>query len=158
MQLNSVTIQAIWQRLISVVDEAATGLMRTAYTPSVKEYHDFCCGLFDRDANMLAHSTATTPAFLGIIPEVMRNFIRCHPAETLEPGDQLITNDPWLASGHLIDISIAAPIFYRGQVVGYAVCIVHHLDMGGRLATIESKSSMRKGSGFPSSNFMRPGA
>jgi len=149
VELNSVTIQAIWQRLISVVDEAATGLMRTAFTPSVKEYHDFCCGLFDRDANMLAHSTATTPAFLGIIPEVMRNFIRLHPPDTLEPGDQLITNDPWLASGHLIDITVAAPIFHRGRVVGYGVCIVHHLDMGGRLATLESKSIYEEGLRIP---------
>jgi N-methylhydantoinase B len=149
MKLNSFTIQAIWQRLISVVDEAATGLMRTAFTPSVKEYHDFCCGLFDRDGNMLAHSTVTTPAFLGIIPEVMRNFIKMHPPETLEPGDALITNDPWIGSGHLIDVTIASPIFYRENVVGYAVCIVHHLDMGGRMATIESKNIFEEGLKIP---------
>ena len=149
MKLNPVTIQVLWQRLISIVDEAATGLMRTAYTPSVKEYNDFCCAVFDRDANMLAHSTVTTAGFLGIVPEVMRNFIKLHPPETLEPGDAIITNDPWVASGHLIDISIASPIFHRGRVIGYTLCIVHHLDMGGRMSTLESKNIYEEGLKIP---------
>jgi N-methylhydantoinase B len=149
MQLDAVTIQVLWQRLISIVDEAATGLIRTAFTPSVKEYHDFCCAVFDREANMLAHSTITTAGFLGIVPEVMRNFIKIHPPETLEPGDVIITNDPWLASGHLIDISVASPIFHEGQIVGYTLCIVHHLDMGGRMSTLESKNIYEEGLKIP---------
>jgi N-methylhydantoinase B len=149
MQLDPVTIQVLWQRLVSIVDEAATGLIRTAYTPSVKEYYDFCCAVFDRNGNMLAHSTVTTAGFLGIVPEVMRNFVKVHPPETLEPGDAIITNDPWLASGHLIDISIASPIFHRGQIVGYTLCIVHHLDMGGRMSTLESKNIYEEGLKIP---------
>ncbi len=149
MQLDPVTIQVLWQRLISIVDEAATGLIRTAYTPSVKEYNDFCCAVFDRDANMLAHSTVTTAGFLGIVPEVMRNFVKVHPPESLEPGDVIITNDPWLASGHLIDISIASPIFHQGRIAGYTLCIVHHLDMGGRMSTLESKNIYEEGLKIP---------
>jgi len=149
MAMDPVTIQILWNRLVSVVDEAATGLMRTAYTPSVKDYHDFCCALFDRDARMLAHSTVTTAGFLGIVPEVMRNFIAKFPPETLKPGDAIITNDPWAASGHLMDISIAAPIFYREKLVGYALCIVHHLDMGGRMSTLESKDMYEEGLKIP---------
>lgn len=148
-RLDPVTIQLLWNRLVSVVDEAATGLMRTAFTPSVKEYHDFCCAVFDREANMLAHSTVTTAGFLGIVPEVMRNFLRDHPVETLAPGDVIITNDPWLASGHLIDISVAEPIFFHDTVVGYALCIVHHLDMGGRMSTLESKNIFEEGLKIP---------
>ena len=149
MQLDPVTIQILWNRLITIVDEAATGLMRTAYTPSVKEYHDFCCALFDADARMLSHSTVTTAGFLGIVPEVLRNFIAKYPPETLKPGDAIITNDPWIASGHLIDISIAAPIFHRGRIVGYTLCIVHHLDMGGRMSTLESKDMYEEGLKIP---------
>ena len=119
--LDAVTIQILWNRLIAIVDEAATGLIRTAYTPSVKEYHDFCCALFDTSGRMLAHSTVTTAGFLGIVPEVMRNFLRKFPPETLVDGDAIVTNDPWIASGHLIDISIAAPIFHRGRIAGYAL-------------------------------------
>jgi N-methylhydantoinase B len=149
MTLDAVAIQVLWQRLISIVDEAATGLIRTAFTPSVKEYHDFCCAVFDRDANMLAHSTVTTAGFLGIVPEVMRNFVKTHPPETLSPGDVIITNDPWLASGHLIDISLASPIFHKDRLVGYTLCIVHHLDMGGRMSTLESKNIYEEGLKIP---------
>ena len=149
MQLDPVTIQILWNRLITIVDEAATGLMCTAYTPSVKEYHDFCCALFDANAQMLSHSTVTTAGFLGIVPEVMRNFIAKYPPESLRPGDVIITNDPWTASGHLIDISIAAPIFHRDRIVGYTLCIVHHLDMGGRMSTLESKDMYEEGLKIP---------
>ena len=149
LRLDPVTIQLLWNRLISVADEAASGLIRTAYTPSVKEYHDFCCALFDDRARMLSHSTVTTPGLLGVIPDVMVNFARLHPAETLRPGDVLITNDPWLASGHLIDVTVAAPIFHRGRLVAYTLCIVHHLDMGGRMATLEAKDIYEEGLKIP---------
>ncbi len=149
IKLDAITIQILWNRLITIVDEAATGLIRTAYTPSVKEYHDFCCALFDANAQMLSHSTITTAGFLGIVPEVMKNFLKAHPKNTLRPGDVLITNDPWIASGHLIDISIASPIFYKKQIVGYTLCIVHHLDMGGRMATLESKDVYEEGLKIP---------
>src|SRR5688572_23944509 len=149
VRLDPVSIQLLWNRLISVVDEAATGLMRTAYTPSVKEYHDFCCAVFDPQARMLAHSTVTTAGFLGIVPEVMRNFIRKFPPETLQPGDTIITNDPWMASGHLIDVSVAAPIYHGARLVGYTLCIVHHLDMGGRMSTLESKDLFEEGLKIP---------
>ena len=149
MQLDPVTIQVLMNRLISIVDEAATGLLRTAYTPSVKEYHDFCCALFDRDAELLAHSTITTAGFLGIVPEVMRNFAKRYPPEVMRPGDVLITNDPWLASGHLIDVSVAAPIYHRDRLVGYTLCIVHQLDMGGRMSTLESKDIYEEGLRIP---------
>lgn len=149
MNLDPVTIQILWNRLIAIVDEAATGLMRTAYTPSVKEYHDFCCALFDAEARMLAHSTVTTAGFLGIVPEVMRNFVKRYPPASLAPGDVIITNDPWMASGHLIDISVAAPIFRDGRIVAYTLCIVHHLDMGGRMSTLESKDLYEEGLKIP---------
>ena len=149
LALDPITIQLLWNRLISVVDEAANGLVRTAYTPSVKEYRDFCCALFDAQARMLSHSTITTAGFLGVVPEVMGHFARIHPPESLKPGDVLITNDPWLASGHLIDITVAAPIFHRGRVVAYTLCIVHHLDMGGRMSTLESKDIYEEGLKIP---------
>ena len=143
MQLDPVTIQILWNRMVSVVDEAASGLLRTAYTPSVKEYHDFCCAVFDPKARMLAHSSITTAGFLSVVPTVMGHFIEKHPPETLKPGDVLITNDPWLASGHLIDITVASPIYHRGDLVAFTACIVHHLDMGGRMSTLESQGHLR---------------
>jgi N-methylhydantoinase B len=155
--LDAVQIQILWNRLIAIVDEAATGLIRTAYTPSVKEYHDFCCALFDTQARMLAHSTVTTAGFLGIVPEVMRNFLRKFPPQSLAEGDAIVTNDPWIASGHLIDISIAAPVFHRGRLIGYALCIVHHLDMGGRMSTLASQNIYEEGLKIPILKLMERG-
>ncbi len=149
MKLDPVTIQILWNRLVSIVDEAAVGLMRTAYTPSVTEYNDFCCALFDRGGNMLAHSTVTTAGFLGIVPEVMRNFLARYPLDQMLDGDSIITNDPWVASGHLIDISVAAPIYHRGELVGHTLCIVHHLDMGGRMSTLASQDVFEEGLKIP---------
>jgi N-methylhydantoinase B len=148
--LDAITTQILWQRLIAVTDEAATGLVRTAYSSVVRDYNDYCCGLFDERARLLAHSTKTTAGFIGIIPEVMRHFVERFPPETLHPGDVLMTNDPWLASGHLLDISLATPVFEDdGRILGYALCIVHHLDIGGRLATTESKDMFEEGLKLP---------
>lgn len=149
MKLDPITIQVMWSRLIAIVDEAASGLIRTAYTPSVKEYHDFCCALFDQKGNMLAHSTVTTAGFLGIVPAVMGNFLDSYPIDSFSSGDVLITNDPWLASGHLIDVTVAQPVFINDRVIGFALCIVHHLDMGGRMATLESKDMYEEGLKIP---------
>jgi N-methylhydantoinase B len=87
----------------------------------------------------------------------MGNFVRVHPPGTLKPGDVLITNDPWLASGHLIDVTVAAPIFRGGRIVAYALCIVHHLDMGGRMATLESKDIYEEGLKIPILKLYREG-
>lgn len=149
MMLDAIATQVLWQRLIAVTDEAATGLVRTAYSSVVRDYNDYCCGLFDENATLLAHSTKTTAGFIGIIPEVMRNFVQRFPAHTLKPGDVLMTNDPWLASGHLLDISLATPVFLEDRVIGFALCIAHHLDIGGRLATTESKDMFEEGIKFP---------
>ena len=113
MQLDLITIQILWSRLITIVDEAATGLMRTAYTPSVKEYHDFCCALFDANAQMLSHSTVTTAGFLGIVPEVMRNFLKKHPPDSLKPGDAIIT----MILGLQVDISSIYQLHHRSFIV-----------------------------------------
>ena len=147
--LDPILTKVLWNRLISIVDEAAAGLVRTAYSVILRDYHDYCIGVFDTEGNMLAHSTDTTPGFIGIMPTVMKNFLDVYPAETLGEGDVIITNDPWLATGHLIDISTASPIFHEGQLVGFAVSVVHHVDMGGRMACVDSRDMYEEGLKIP---------
>ncbi len=155
--LDPFQTQVLWQRLIAICDEAATSLVRTAYSSVVRDYHDYCCGLFDADGNLLAHSTKTTAGFIGIIPEVMRHFLRRYDQRDIKPGDVMITNDPWLASGHLLDISAATPVFDGPNLVGFALCVVHHLDMGGRMATTESKDMYEEGLKVPILKLYRRG-
>lgn len=157
IKLDAVRTQILWQRLISITDEAATSLVRTAYSSVVRDYHDYCCGLFDERGNMLAHSTKTTAGFIGVIPEVMRHFIAHYAEGEIEPGDVMITNDPWLASGHLLDISVATPVFDGDRLIGFALCIVHHLDMGGRMTTTESKDMYEEGLKLPILKLYRRG-
>lgn len=157
MKLDSVMTQILWNRVISVADEAATGLIRTSYSSVVRDFHDFACGLFDVKGNLLAHSTKTTTAFIGVMPYVMRNFLEHFPPDALEPGDVLITNDPWQGTGHAYDLCIASPIFHRNHLVAFTICIVHHLDVGGRMATTESKDMYEEGLRLPMLKLYRGG-
>jgi len=148
-ELNPVLTKILWNRLISIVDEAATGLVRTSYSIVVRDYHDYCVGIFDAQGNMLVHSTKTAPGFIGMMPIVMKRFLEVYPADTLVEGDAMVTNDPWLATGHLLDLTIAIPIFFENRLLGFAVCVVHHLDIGGRMACIESKDMFEEGLKIP---------
>jgi len=155
--LDPVLTQILWNRVISIVDEAATGLIRTSYSSVVRDFHDFSCGFFDASGNMLAHSTKTTTAFIGVMPYLMRHFLEHFPVDDLKPGDVLITNDPWLGTGHTYDLCIASPVFMDDRPVGYSVCIVHHLDIGGRMATTESKDMYEEGLRLPMLKLYREG-
>lgn len=147
--LDPILTKILWNRLISIVDEAAMGLVRTSYSIVVRDYHDYCVGIFDADGNMLVHSTKTAPGFIGMMPIVMKKFLELYPADTLKEGDAIATNDPWIATGHLLDLSIASPIFLDGSLVGFAVCVVHHLDIGGRMASIEGRDMYEEGLKIP---------
>lgn len=157
MMLDSVLTQILWNRVLSISDEAATGLIRTSYSSVVRDFHDFACGLFDVKGNLLAHSTKTTTAFIGVMPYVMRNFLEHYPIADLQPGDALITNDPWQGTGHAYDLCIASPIFHKDAIVAFSICIVHHLDVGGRMATTESKDMFEEGLRLPMLKLYRAG-
>ena len=119
--------------------------------------HDYACAIFDPSGRMLAQSTHSTPGLLGILPFTIPNFLG-HPGfRAAKPGDVFITNDPWLASGHLIDITVAMPVFRRGELVAYVMVVVHHLNVGGRLATLESRDVYEEGLKIPILRLYREG-
>ncbi len=157
MKLDAVLTQILWSRVISVVDEAATGLIRTSYSSVVRDFNDFSCGFFDIRGNLVAHSTKTTTAFIGVMPYLLKNFMGAFEFGDLVAGDVLVTNDPWLGTGHTYDLSVASPIFHRNELVGFAVCIVHHMDVGGRMATTESKDMYEEGLRIPMLKLYRAG-
>jgi len=157
MKLDPILIPILWNRLISVADEAAMGLVRTSYSSAVRDFHDYSCGLFDAGGRLLAHSTKTTTAFIGVMPYLMQHFLDHFPVETLREGDALVTNDPWMGTGHTYDLCIASPIFHRNELAAFAICIVHHLDVGGRMATTESKDMYEEGLRLPMLKLYREG-
>src|SRR3712207_944232 len=111
---DAVELELLWRRLISLVDEAAAALVRTSFSTLVRESHDFSCVVTDARGQSLVQATESIPSFIGTLPETVKHFLRFFPPERLEPGDVLITNDLWLGTGHLPDITVAKPIFRGG--------------------------------------------
>ena len=156
MSVDSIRLSVLWNRLIATVDEAAGGLVRSCYSPNVREYQDYCVGIFDRTGRMLAHSTQTTSGFIGVITPLVKDLLRIFDGDIKE-GDVYITNDPWMATGHLLDITLARPLFHRGEMIGFAVCIVHHSDIGGRMSDLESRDIYEEGIQIPPLKYVDAG-
>src|SRR3972149_2622595 len=130
-QLDTITTSILWNRITSVLDEAAATLVRSAFSPVVREANDFACVLPDSQGRPRGQSSLSLPSFLRTTPMTIREFIRRFPPEALRPGDVLITNNPWIASGHLPDVTMAMPIFNGHRLVAFAGCCAHMSDMGG---------------------------
>ncbi|GIT89639.1 N-methylhydantoinase B [Jannaschia pagri] len=129
---STIDFQIMWNRLIAVVEEQATTLIRTAFSTSVREAGDLSAGLFDRQARMIAQAVTGTPGHVNAMAESVTHFVTEIGAEDMFEGDVLITNDPWLGTGHLHDITIVTPVFRRGAHIGYFACTAHVVDIGGR--------------------------
>ena len=108
----------MWSRLIAVVEEQAQTMLRTAFSTSVREAGDLSAGVFDRHGRMLAQAVTGTPGHVNSMANAVTHFLDVYPLATMKPGDHYITNDPWLTSGHLHDITVVTPSFYRGEAVG----------------------------------------
>ena len=128
---DPVTLEILWNRLISIADESAAALLRTSFSTIVRESNDFATVLMDANGDSLAENTAGIPSFVGMLPDALKNFLKRIPIENWNPGDCIITNDPWIGSGHLPDVTMAAPIFHKGKLVGFSGSIAHLPDIGG---------------------------
>ena len=128
---DPVSLGIMWDRLISIVDEIVSTLVRTSFSTIVNESYDLTCVVLDAEANSIAQGTFSVPVFIGSAPITLRHMLKRYPADTLKPGDVIITNDPWLGTGHLYDITMVRPIFRKGRVVAYTLSITHLPDVGG---------------------------
>lgn len=129
--LDPVALEILWTRLITVANEQAAALMRTSFTPIVRESGDLSAALFDPQGRMLAQAVTGTPGHINSLATGMKHFIRHFPPGTLKPGDVLITNDPWLTSGQLNDLSIVTPAFDDDRLLGFFGNTCHAVDIGG---------------------------
>lgn len=132
MSLTSIDYQIMWNRLIAVVEEQATTLIRTAFSTSVREAGDLSAGLFDRSGRMMAQAVTGTPGHVNAMAESVTHFAREIGLQNTYEGDVFITNDPWLGTGHLHDITVVTPVFRKGVHIGYFACTAHVVDIGGR--------------------------
>jgi N-methylhydantoinase B len=128
---DAVSLSIMWDRLVSLVDEIVSTLVRTSFSTIVNESYDLTCVVLDAETNSIAQGTFSVPVFIGSAPITLRHMLKRYPADTLKPGDVIITNDPWLGTGHLYDITMVRPIFRKGRVVAYTLSITHLPDVGG---------------------------
>ena len=130
--IDQIHMQLIWNRLLAIVEEQAQTLMRTAFSTVVREAGDLSAGVFDSRGAMLAQAVTGTPGHVNAMARAVGNFLDRHPLAQLRPGDVLLTNDPWLATGHLNDFTVVTPVFDGERPVALFASTSHIADVGGR--------------------------
>ncbi len=147
--LSQIHMQIMWNRLISVVEEQAQTLVRTAFSTSVREAGDLAAAVFDRQGRMLAQAVTGTPGHINAMAEAVIHFINRYPVDEMEPGDHYITNDPWKTSGHLHDVTVVSPTFHKGRVAGLFANTCHIVDIGGRGFGPDARQVFEEGVNIP---------
>jgi N-methylhydantoinase B len=154
---DPITLEILWSRLISTVDEAAIALVRTSFSTIVRESNDFGTVLMDANGDSLAESTFGIPSFMGTMPRTLKHVLARYPVSEWRPGDHFITNDPWIATGHLPDITMLAPIFYKDRLVAFSGTTAHSPDIGGSLWGADCRELYEEGLRIPPIRFMAGG-
>src|ERR1700735_912436 len=163
--LDAVTIEILWSRITSIVDEAAKGIIRTSFSTLSNEANDFACVLTDALGQSLAQNTGSIPSFIGTLPATVRHFLNefggafgpDSPDGEMRDGDVYITNNPWQGTGHLPDVCVAKPIFRDGRLVAFAAACSHVPDIGGLGSSGRAREVFEEGLHIPLMRFMRDG-
>lgn len=154
---STVQSQVMWNRLISVVEEQAQALIRTAFSTSVREAGDLSAGVYDIRGRMLAQAVTGTPGHVNAMAESVGHFMRRIGMKNMFEGDVYITNDPWEGTGHLHDITVVTPSFHKGKHVGFFACTAHIVDIGGRGFGADANSVYEEGLYIPIMKFAARG-
>ncbi len=149
--------QIMWSRLIAVVEEQAQTMIRTAFSTSVREAGDLSAGVFDRHGRMLAQAITGTPGHVNSMANGVKYFLEVYPLSGMKPGDHYITNDPWLTSGHLHDITVVTPTFCRGEAVALFANTIHVVDIGGLGMGPDGRQVFEEGLSIPIMPLAREG-
>ena len=134
-RFDPITLEILWRRLISIVDESDAAVARTAFSSLLRDAHDYTCMFTDSRGRELAQGTLATPGQLGAMALGIKQLVQRLPPDSFRPGDVYITNDPWALAGHLNDVCVLSPIFHCDRLVAFTACILHHSDIGGRVAS-----------------------
>lgn len=155
---SAIDLQIIWNRLIAICEEQAQVMIRAAFSPPVRESGDISAGFFDLEGRMLVQAVTGTPGHINSMAAAVVHFFEEFPVSSMQPGDAYVTNDPWLASGHLNDVTIVTPAFHRGKLVGLFAATVHLVDVGGRGMGPDARDIFEEGVTIPHMHLARQGA
>lgn len=151
------TIQAVANRIASILDEQQTALIRTAFSAVVRESEDLACGLFNAGGQMIAQSITGTPGHINSMATGVRHFLQAFPPARLEPGDVLITNDPWKTAGQVNDFTVVTPVFVDDRPIAYFASTCHAPDIGGRQFSGDAREVFEEGLQIPMLKILRAG-
>jgi N-methylhydantoinase B len=146
---DPVVLEILWSRMLSVCNEQQLTLMRTAFSTVVRESQDLACGVFDSRGYMIAQSQTGTPGHINAMATGVRHFLEAYPPEKLEPGDVLLTNDPWQTAGQINDMTVLTPVYLNGAIVAYFASTCHAPDVGGRMLSAEAREVFEEGIRIP---------
>jgi 5-oxoprolinase (ATP-hydrolysing)/N-methylhydantoinase A len=157
IESDPISLEIMWSRLVTVVDEMWLTVIRTAFSLIISEAQDFACELLDARGEPLVHSPRAMPVFNLCLPRAVKALLAKFPAETLVPGDVLVTNDPWLCAGHLFDIAVLTPVFRDGRLVGLVGTVGHVSDIGGTKDSLKAREIFEEGIQIPPMKLFRAG-
>jgi N-methylhydantoinase B len=144
-------------RLESILEEQQATLVTTAFSTIVRESEDLACGVFDSAGNMIRQSRSGTPGHINAMATGVRHFVSAFPPESLEDGDVLLTNDPWLTAGQINDMTVVTPAFIDGRLMGFFASTCHTPDIGGRILSAEATEVFEEGVRLPRLKLVRAG-
>ncbi len=154
---SKLEMQVMWDRLIALVEDQANTLMKTAFSPIVRESGDLSAGIFDITGRMLAQARTGTPGHVNTMASSVAQFLKVFPIEDMVEGDVYVTNDPWIGTGHLNDYVVVTPSFLAGKVVAIFTCTGHMTDVGGIGLSPEASSLYAEGTLIPLSKLVDGG-
>lgn len=157
IEADPVGLEIMWSRLITISEECWLTVIRTAFSLIIGEMQDFACEILDADGESLAHSPRAMPVFNLTLMGAVKSLLKAFPPDTLIEGDILVTNDPWLCAGHLFDIAIVTPVFYKGRIVAITGSIGHVSDIGGTKDRNRAREIFDEGFQIPPMKLYRAG-
>jgi N-methylhydantoinase B len=146
---GALQLEVAWNTLISIASEQAAAMVNSSFSAVLGEMEDLSAGVFDADGTMIAQSVQGAPGHLGSLSLGVKHVCARFPAKTLVPGDVLITNDPWLVSGHKHDITVVTPVFLGKLPVGFTASNCHTVDIGGRIFSAAGTDVYEEGLQIP---------
>jgi N-methylhydantoinase B len=157
LDIDPIDLEIYWQRLVSIMDEVDNATVRTSFSTIVGESRDFACILVNEDGVSLCQSSLSPPNFCVVLPRTSKVLLEAFPKDTLQEGDVLCTNDPWIGTGHLPDYVVITPVFFAGKLVAFMGTVAHLADVGGHSGDIEAPDVFTEGVRIPPSKLYQAG-
>ncbi|ANN76340.1 hydantoinase B/oxoprolinase family protein [Bordetella flabilis] len=154
---DPIFLEVFWTRICSVVNEAAKLIVRTSFSTLSTEANDFAVVLTDSQARSLAENAGSIPSFIGTLPRTVAAVLERFGKDAMRPGDVYITNNPWIGTGHLNDVSLVKPIFHNENLVAFAATAAHVPDIGGKIRSVDARELFEEGFHIPIMRLLRDG-